>query len=392
MEPTNINITPANSDRYTLDGDESVEQLIDDHQELIGNAVKAFINEDIFRALVLIGGYGRGEGGYCMRGGKPAPFNDYDYFIVLDKVDRNTVGKLIPGLKTLAHELEQSVGVEVDFYPLRMSEIAGLEFSLMFAEMQWGHRVVAGDPDVLKTMPLMPLSNLPLSEITRLMLNRGALLLLNRLALIEGDIQTPWQREIFVKYLFKAVLASGDAILAAHARYHPSYPVKQQLLEKLSVANVSEVFLDYYAMALEARFHPDYSLFDDWDLNSRQQEVQSMWLEALQALECKRCGSFPESWEKYSSPLIDKGQSISGVKGLVKNLAVNFQCFGPKAVIGDLNWLFRYPRERLISSLPLLLRQDDVVPDSMLCALSVSGGSGWKPVAERFIALWHRFS
>ena len=49
--------------RYTLDGDAGVEARIASDQAVVAEAVEALLQPPGFRALVLMGGYGRGEGG-----------------------------------------------------------------------------------------------------------------------------------------------------------------------------------------------------------------------------------------------------------------------------------------------------------------------------------------
>ena len=80
--------------RYTPDGDAAVESRISHDQQLIAAAVTDLVPAAHFRALVLIGGYARGEGGFRFVEGQPEPYNDYDYFVVvrgLDRARRNAV-------------------------------------------------------------------------------------------------------------------------------------------------------------------------------------------------------------------------------------------------------------------------------------------------------------
>jgi hypothetical protein len=107
------------SDRYTPDGDAAVELRIDSDQQLIAAAVMAAIPEPHFRALVLIGGYARGEGGFLHVNGKPEPYNDYDYFVVVGGMNRAGVRALKSTLLELGHVLTARVGVEVDLAVLK---------------------------------------------------------------------------------------------------------------------------------------------------------------------------------------------------------------------------------------------------------------------------------
>jgi hypothetical protein len=386
-------IESANTSRYTYDGDAEVEARIAHDQQLIGAAVKQLIGLPAFRALVLIGGYGRGEGGYCYQDGQPAPYNDYDYFVVVRGLNARALAKLSPELNRIAKELEHKVGVEVDLFFLREELLPELEYSLMFAEMQWGSRVVIGDSDVLKSMSPMPIEKLSLSEFTRLMLNRGALLLMNRQVLFANAQLNEGQREIVVKYLFKAILASGDAYLAALGCYHPSYPEKLRLLQTFSDDAGIAVLLEQYVMALDARFHPDYSKYTGRDLYEWQAQVCNLWLTAFKVLESKRMGMSFDDWSHYASRDISKGQSGQGAIAMLRNLAVTARDFGLNELMCRPGWSLRYPRERLISTLPLLLLQN-IEHETPLLVEQALGGQQitWQQATEIFLKHWKRYA
>ena len=387
MEPA-----PASARGYTTDGDATVESRIAYDQRLVATAVMNAVPAQHFRALILIGGYARGEGGFRHVDGRPEPYNDYDYFVVVGGMQSVAVQALKPRLAQLGHALTARVGVEVDLAVLREERLPAAEYSLMNAEMLWGHRVVAGDPDILAVMPRMPFAELALAEFTRLMLNRGTLLLMNRTALVTGAIRAPRQREQFMKYLFKTVLACGDARLAAAGQYHPSYAEKWQRLQRMPWAG-QERFLPQYAMALEAKFHPAYELYAAADLEKCLRQVTELWLETLAHLEGVRLGSHAGGWAEYASPAVCKGQSAPGLRGLVRNVGVTLRDYGPLELLTNLRWSLRYPRERLISILPVLLGAPGPVHDSQLAmALGLAAGVGWQELTRSYLEQWHRYA
>lgn len=392
MRSSDTEVERANTSRYTFDGDAAVEGVIDRHQQLIGNAVIELLGTSDFCALILIGGYGRAEGGFCYIDGEPAPYNDYDYFVVINDMPKQKLQELTKRLSILAKELEEKVGIEVDFWPMQQGEIARLEFSLMFSEMQWGSRIVAGDKTILDSMPSMPFGKLPLSEFTRLMLNRGALLLLNRIEMAKGEISDPVQREIFIKYLFKAILACGDASLAARGVYHPSYPVKLERLKEMTGDAGIPQLLAQFEMALDARFHPDYSKYLERDILAWQQQVTDIWLHTMRTLEEARLAKPIKSWQTYAKPSVDKGQSATGPKAVMRNVAINVRDFGPGVLLSVSGWKWRYPRERLISVLPMLLeKESDDIDEVTASGLGMSSYD-WSVAADRFINLWHKYA
>jgi hypothetical protein len=384
-------VAPPNRERYTLDGGETVEARIARDQALIGAAVQEVLGPPEFRALVLMGGYGRGEGGYVCRDGQPEAYNDYDYFVVVRGLSRARRNALSEALAERARDLEHQVGVEVDFALLSDDRLPHAEYSLMNAEMIWGHRVVAGDLDVLDAMPLMPFGSLPLGEFTRLLLNRGALLLMNQRRLADGTSLRPQAQEVFFKYLFKAVLACGDARLAGEHVYHPSYVKKLELLESIVWDGKSDL-MDCYRQAWENKFHPDYGRYVGEDSEGWQERVVRLWLDTLAWFEGCRTGKNVGDWISYCSPSVPKGQGRTSW-GALRNAAITLRDFGPTEVLKRPRWALRYPRERLISVLPLLLsHRGESRISGIAGALAVATGASRTDAADRFLQLWRRYA
>ncbi|MCH9670113.1 MAG: hypothetical protein K0U93_01580 [Gammaproteobacteria bacterium] len=385
------NIAPP-GDGYTHCADPAAEVVIGEHQKLVADAVIATVPAESFVALVLIGGYARGEGGvWYGPDNSPGPYNDYDYFVVVRGTDGAERARLAAALRATAHELEHAVGVEVDFALLRQDKLGSAEYSLMNAEMLWGHRVVAGDNAVLNVMPAMPFAGLPLGEFTRLMLNRGSLLLLNQVALLRDGLSEAQAREQFVKYLFKSVLACGDARLATEGRYHPSYPEKRT---QLTSAGADVEFLNLYDLALEAKFLPNYDQHIQADLASWQTSVVDLWLATFKSLESRRLSRALRSWAEYVSPMVPKGQATSRALSGARNIAVNWRDFGLDEFWRNPRWLRRHPRERLISTLPLLLSEPQAqrLGVGATDALRLDADASWLEGSEQFLDMWKRYS
>jgi hypothetical protein len=339
---------------HTHDGCAAAEQRIARDQEIISSYLTNAVDESLFHALVLIGGYGRGEGGYYWRDGKPYPYNDYDYFLVVKDTSRRVARKLQQQLQPLAHQLHRLVDVEVDVAVLRLEDIARLPLTLMHSEMQWGHRVIAGDINVLASMPPMPWEKLPAGEFTRLMNNRGSLLLMNRQLLDENRDMAAQDTEQFYRYVFKAVLACGDAWLAMHDRYHPSYHEKSVRLEQMPIYPVED-FMTLYQEAVRYKFNPVPEQYADEDPVSWQDRAVSCWLGTLWKFESNRLGYDIGDWQHYASIKISKGQSES--ENELKNILITMRDFGLMHTLTHLFLARRYPRERMIGILPSLLSQ-----------------------------------
>lgn len=375
---------------FTLDGNEAAEARIAMDQSLINIYVADAIPEKNFEALVLMGGYGRGEGGYHLRADLPAPYNDYDYFVIVKNMGHKDAKIVEKQLKTLAERLSVIVGVEVDLAVLRRESLSNAPFTLMNAEMKWGHRVLSGNPRVLDAMPAMPFDKLTLGEFTRLMNNRGTLLLMNAQKLGSGCPLKPEERDEFFKFLSKAILACGDALLALKGVYHPSYVEKVKRLAFLGNPP-DRKFIELYKQAVEQKFYPDSTIYKNENLNECQRLITNYWLDTFSVLEAHRMHCSIRTWREYARPWLSKGQLEAS--HFVRNFAITLRDFGARHTLRYPGWALRYPRERLISVLPLLLKPaSGKIPSDVTIALAAPPHSSWVLAVERYLKTWERYA
>lgn len=156
------------------------------------------------RALVLTGGFSRGEG--TARAGKPV--NDYDLVAV------RALGRGGARYRRVASALTQRLGIEVDLLPVSEGWWRRAPPKLFWLDVKLGARVLAGDADVLDRLPAHDAADLPRIEIARLLANRAAGLLLalpDTPGRLDADAQAA-----------KAVIAALDATLLDEGRYAPT--------------------------------------------------------------------------------------------------------------------------------------------------------------------------
>lgn len=341
--------------RYTATGGLDVEMRIGRDQQLVSEALQKSSFAGLIAGVVMIGGYARGEGGYWRDPEGPRAYNDYDYFVVLRDRARVNLASIRDELSEIANKLDRLVKVEVDFFPLLSTDIKGLPFTLMYAEMQSGHRVIMGRENVLQHMPHMPLDALPLSEFQRLLLNRGALLLLNQKALEAGE---ELDLDLFNRYINKAILACGDSVLYRNQAYDLSYKEKGKRLARLDLDPCLE---QLYLRAVEHKFEPQSARLDERSLFALQQTAEQVWTKEFELVR-RLVQSEPPS-------LVYR----------LRSLAVNLRDDGIRRVLRHPKKAFHYPREQLYQQLPILLRGDISAEDR----------------AERlseFFGLWARYS
>ena len=252
-------------------------------------------------ALLLIGGFGRGEGGVIRRpDGSVRAFNDYDLALIVDRpIDPEPVAA---AARELARELE------IDFVDVGIIEARLLQPRLetVYAfELREGHRVLSGPPEVLATMPPIDPARLPLIEATRLLVNRGLGLLWARLHLDEA-LADPGRfdgsrRRFTVNAIHKVALAMGEAALIAAGEYHLSYRERAARVARcpLPLAPALEIRA---AHAAATRFklqpvidlEPPASLLAWWERVRGWHELTFRWIEG------RRLRSAIPSWGDYA--------------------------------------------------------------------------------------------
>jgi len=377
--------------RYTWLGPVEVEHRIDRDQRRVRSAVEALVGPSILRALILAGGYGRGEGGYRWVDGQPLPFNDYDYFIVVSGVGRRALRRLRERLAVLGHQLSAELGLEVDFAVLPEERLPRLPPCLMYSELKWRHRTLAGDSSCLDTIRSPVPGELPLAESTRTLLNRGALLLMNECSLRNRESLTAPGEEQFERYLAKAILASGEALLASRGNYHPALQIRQLRLAT-QLGGSGRRFLDLHGQAVEFKYGARSTVGGGPVREARQREAVAAWLYGLSVLESSRLSAAVGDWKHYAAAGLDKGQSLRGRAAPLKHILLHAIDARRMAWLRDPERLIRHPRERLIASLPLLLQAEgNEVPARARAALALPASAGWMQAAEVFLGAWRRY-
>jgi len=168
------------------------------------------------RAVVLGGGYGRGEGGVLHTAAGDALYNDLDFFVFASGAGRALRVRIDGALRELAGPWAGKLGVAVDFSPVKnCGALKKVARTLMFQELLRGWKPVWGTPELEKWIPAREPRELPFSEAARLLLNRGMGLVFAGEYLKKGDPDA----DFIVRNMNKALLGAGDALLIASGEY-----------------------------------------------------------------------------------------------------------------------------------------------------------------------------
>jgi len=388
-------MSPRESQRYTLAGPDAVERRIAADQQLVVEGIQALVAGPQLHALVLAGGYGRGEGGYRIQDGVTVPYNDYDYFVVVRGLSGAERSRLTRDLHVLAERLSHELQLEVDFAVLASERLARLPSCLMYSELKTGHRVLVGDLRALDAIASPPAEELPLAEFSRMMLNRGALLLMNAQALLEAGAVRTRASEQFLRYFSKGVLAAGDARLAAAGCYHSSMAERSRRLQALPWnGDGRERFLELYDLALQVKLGgAEERILSPGEPHRLHRLGVHEWLQAYRLLESVRLGQAPASWQAYASPNLSKGQDGRHWWSPLHHVALSLRrpSSGRRFTFG-LQRLLRHPRERLMAALPLLLESGTPTQNRLAAeALGAAADAQWPGLADAFLVDWKRY-
>lgn len=232
-------------------------------------------------ALVLAGGYGRGEGGVFREDGRGEPrlYNDLEFFLLLGD----------PAIEPLAaewcrresHAGDAEIGIEVEFKLLAASALRSARPSMFYYDLAAAHRVVWGDRRFLGELPsgLKDPALIPAHECTRLLFNRGSGLFYSRCALAaEADPRTG---DGFVERNHAKVrLALADAVLATNGRYHYSCLERNRRLGEPLAAVPPDwrVITAWHADGVEFKLRPRHRRPGRAGLADAQRELAQVWL------------------------------------------------------------------------------------------------------------------
>lgn len=334
----------------------------------LGRDVAAALGENLV-ALVLGGGYARGEGGVVRSPQGERPYNDLDFTLVVKTRAQHDAQALEP----LRHRYEAELGIDVDFSrPLTPEDVRAWPHWLMWTDLLAGHRVIVGPKDVLTAnAPAVLRQSPPLIEATRLLLNRGAGLLW-ALRIRRGFL-APRDPDFVRRNAHKCALALGDALIIVHRRHQTPYEGRDALLEQIEREDPQAAALGLmpgYRAALAFRLEPGAAEPDSHSVGELE-ALADLWGRVWLRTEEARTGRAFADAAEYSAWDGIREAEQNSPRRWPRNLLRNAQQ-------GRLS--LRYPREFLFRELPRLLVTER------------AGTAALDARAERFLALWGRFN
>jgi len=241
--------------RLTLIGGPPVESTL---RELILKATRAILglvpNENL-KALVLGGGYGRGEGGIRIGEDGERPANNLDLLLFTVGLRTAPRAQLTAKVNHALDTLRRRSGMGIDFSVVDARRMERDRVRVLWYDVRHGHKLLAGDPAFLQGLTRFTAENIDRREMADLVINRGALLVLNDVILASGPL-TPVRREAVLTHTAKAVIGYGDAFLFTRGAYHWSYAERRHRMAEMKIP-ASQEFKALYETAMRYRFSGD---------------------------------------------------------------------------------------------------------------------------------------
>lgn len=349
--------------RFTVDGSDVLEKQIASDMDMVRASVLAAVEEGELAALVLGGGYGRGEGGVYAVEGEERVYNDYDFFVIVPYTSRQRRSALSAKLLEVKAAIEPSFGIHVDFSPpMPLATLGSLPYEVMYMEAREGHHVLIGAEDVFSALPTYDPARPPLEECARLFMNRGiGIFLAGKTISQRGPLNTE-DHEFAVRNIYKAMMAMGDSVLYLRGDYSPSYVERRTRFAAQDLTGVpgGERLREVCGASLDFKMRPCHAIPGGASLEAWHRDMVDLYLQVFLWFERQRLNRPAMNWEEYArlpARLPWKGLRETA-KNIVRNLRHRAGQFPP---FGELPL---HPRDRMLRRLPDLLSDNESDPDA----------------------------
>ncbi len=384
---------PRAGARFTLDGSPELERHLARACERVREAVQEAVPSRVLEAVVLGGGYGRGQGGVLRKASGDRPYNDLEFYVLMRGNlllnDRRYGGLLEKAAKGLSPE----AGVHVELKITSRGKFERSPVSMFSYDLAAGHRIFFGDADLFRNCAHhLEAGKIPLHEATRLLFNRCSGLLLAK-----DFLQCSWfgsaEADFVGRNLAKAQLAFGDAVLTVFGQYHWDCRERHARLMALTVSEelpwLSEVRRQH-AAGMEFKLHPVITPPEVREqLEEQHEELAILGRKVWLWVESRRLKRTFASSRSYALAPVRKCPESPAWR----NVLLNMRTFGVGGLLGG--GTLRYPRERLFNALNLLL-WDERRAESEECRRTLRRNlrvarAAWPDLLSAYQKIWHSY-
>jgi hypothetical protein len=378
--------------RFTVDGSDGLESHLAQICRNVLGGVKSLIPATCLEALVLGGGYGRGQGGVLKTDGDDKPYNDLEFYVFVHGNAVLSEHRYHHALEELGNRLSPETGLHIEFKVYSRKKLRRDRISMFTYDLAAGHKIIFGSEKIFEGCKhhLAP-ENIPPHEATRLLFNRCSGLLLAGEFLRQAQ-PTAEDIDFIARNLAKAQLAFGDAALTVFGQYHWNCLTRNARINQLTVPE-SLPWIDavrqYHSHGVEFKLHPSRETVSIRELQEQHANTTCLGLQLWLWVESRRLNRAFACARDYAFSVFSKCPETTAWH----NCLLNLKTFGAGAFRD--RRIFSYPRERLFDALCLLL-WDEQAPgefhlmqrlQSNLCAKT----SHWQDLILAYKNIWQSY-
>ncbi len=216
--------------------DEQIKRQLDLAVDIIEKRIKNI------SSIILVGGFGRGEGSVKLENEKMIPLNDYDIYVVLKdnfKISESENQELTKEIEekaetsgfSLYEKSEKSFYFDIRF--LNLNQLTKLSPFIKYYEMKHASYVLFGE-DIRNLIPDYKPQDLPVSEGLRFILNRlSSISLWGPVDLILKKDLPQWQKDALLYDISKSYIEICTCLTQLAGVYQPTYQKRLEELKKV---------------------------------------------------------------------------------------------------------------------------------------------------------------
>ena len=197
-------------------------------------------------AIIVMGGFGRGEGAVEIVNKKPRMINDFDLYIITKKqISDDYLEKLAAkcskkiGVGGIAHpegfekEYNFKDFFHIDIHCLPKGKLKYLPPTIRYYEMKHSAMVIYGDKKIVNELP--KIKKIPKPEALRVIMNRMVLLLMASSPefIKNPELMTKDQKGIMAYYTAKSYCTITEALLIFSNNFEPTYTARGKKLYEI---------------------------------------------------------------------------------------------------------------------------------------------------------------
>jgi hypothetical protein len=385
LPPTDV------SPRFTVDGTPELEQFLAQTCAKIAAGVRGLIPKGKLEAILLGGGYGRGEGGVLETPTGERPYNDLEFYVCVRGNRHINERRFGHALHVLGEILTPQAGVEVEFKIISVRDLERMDVSMFTYDLVMGHRWLAGGEELLTHCGHhREAEEIPLGEATRLLMNRCSGLLFARERLAKREF-TAADADFVRRNIAKAELALGDAVLVGLRQYHWSVRERHRRIERLARSEALpwiDAVRQRHAAGLDFKLYPERSTASREALAEAHRCITALARDIWFWIEQRRLCRVFANPQAYAECTANKCPET----GSARNVLVHLRAVGLRPLLEGR--ASRHPRERIFHVMTLLLWEPAALERPELVRLIQAElgtrGSSASEIMAAYRELWSR--